>query len=279
MAVPGGTLADRALERLLRGPEKAVALARDVFGLVRAPEAVAERMAVALLGADPRVKRLPDGRWAVVTQAAGSPLIEDAAFAVVDVETTGSAAAGRDRVTEVAVVVVQGARCEMAIDTLVNPERPISPMVTALTRITNDMVRSAPTFDVVADQVLAELAGRVFVAHNVRFDWHFLRAEFQRARSLGMEGQKLCTVRLARQLIPGLPSYGLDLVADYFGIENPARHRAGGDALVTGLVLQRLLDLARGRGARTLLDLEQMQAKRKKRRKGKRRTSAPEDML
>ena len=279
IAVPTGTLADRAMDRLLRGPETAVALARDVFGLARAPEAVADRMAVALLGADPRVKRLPDGRWAVVAHAAGSPLIEDAAFAVVDVETTGSAAAGSDRVTEVAVVVVQGARCEIAIDTLVNPERPISPMVTAITRITNQMVQHAPTFDVVADQVLAALAGRVFVAHNVRFDWHFLRAEFKRARALGMEGQKLCTVRLARQLIPGLPAYGLDVVADYFGVDNPARHRAGGDALATGLVLQRLLDLARGRGARTLLDLEQMQGPRKKRRKGKRRTSAPEDMI
>lgn len=279
IAVPSGTLADRALERLLRGPEKAVLLAREVFGLVRAPDAVAERMAVALLGADPRVKRLPDGRWAVVAQAAGSPLIEDAAFAVVDVETTGSHAGGSDRVTEVAVVVVQGARCEIAIDTLVNPERPISPLVTSITKITNAMVRNAPTFDVVADQVLAELAGRVFVAHNVRFDWHFLRAEFGRARSLGMEGQKLCTVRLARQLIPGLPSYGLDVVSDYFGVANGARHRAGGDALATGVVLQRLLDMARGKGARTLLDLEQMQAKRKKRRKGKRRTSAPEDMI
>ena len=276
VAVPSGTLADRALERLARGPETAMLLARDVFGLVRAPEAVAERMAVALLGADPRVRRLPDGRWAVVTQAVGSPLIEDAAFAVVDVETTGSSAGGSDRVTEVAVVVVQGARCEIAYDTLVNPERPISPAVTVITRITNAMVRTAPTFDLVADQVMAELTGRVFVAHNLRFDWHFLVAEFRRAKSLGMEGQKLCTVRLARQLIPGLPSYGLDVVADYFGVDNPARHRAAGDALATGLVLQRLLDLARGKGARTLLDLEQMQVKR---RKGTRRTSLPEDMI
>lgn len=278
-AVPSGTLADKALGRLGWGPQTALTLTREVFGLVRAPAAVAERLAVALLGADPRVKRLPDGRWALVTQAAGSPLIEDAAFAVVDVETTGSYAGGRDRVTEVAVVVVQGARCETVFDSLVNPERPIPPPVVAITKITDQMVRHAPTFDVVADQVLAELAGRVFVAHNVRFDWRFLVSEFGRARSLGIEGQRLCTVRLARQLIPGLPSYGLDVVADYFGVENPARHRAGGDALATGLVLQRLLELARGRGARTLLDLEQLQAKRKKKRKGRRPRAAPEDMF
>lgn len=275
--IPAGTLADRALELMTGGPQSAGALSRLVFGMPRAPEAVAERLAVALLGADPRVRQLPDGRWGLVAQAAGSPLIEDVAFAVVDVETTGSRTGGSDRVTELAVVVVQGARCEIAYETLVNPERPIPAMVTAVTRITDAMVRAAPTFDEVADEVLNALAGRIFVAHNVRFDWRFVVAELKRARALGLDGQHLCTVRLARHLIPGLPSYGLDTLTEYFGFENPARHRAGGDALITGRVLQRLLDLARGRDARTLADLEAMQIRRKKKRKGKRGRSAPED--
>ena len=265
-AVPTGALADRAIELLLRGPESAAVLSRDVFGMARAPVAVAERLAVALLGADPRVRQLPDGRWGLVAAAAGSPLIEEAAFAVVDVETTGSRAGGSDRVTEVAVAVVQGARCEMLFDSLINPERPIPPMVVAITKITDAMVRNAPTFDLVADQLVSALAGRVFVAHNVRFDWHFVRSELKRAKSLGLEGQRLCTVRLARNLIPGLPSYGLDVVQEYFGVENRARHRAGGDALATAVVLQRLLELARGKGARTLTDLETMQVKRRKKR-------------
>ncbi len=276
-AVPGGTLADRALDLLAAGPQPAGELSRRVFGMPRAPVAVAERLAVALLGADPRVRRLPDGRWGLVAQAAGSPLIEDAAFAVVDVETTGSRPGGSDRVTEVAVVVVQGNRCELVFESLVNPERGIPPMVTAVTRISDQMVRAAPTFDLVADQVLDALAGRVFVAHNARFDWWFLKAELKRARAIGLEGQRLCTVRLGRNLVPGLPSYGLDAIAHYFGFENPARHRAGGDALVTGRVLQRLLELARGRDARTLADLEMLQVRRRRRKKGNRRTSAPED--
>ncbi len=75
-----------------------------------APRAVSERLAVALLGADPRVRQLEDGRWALVAEAQGSPLLEDCAFAVVDVETTGMRATGPDRVTEVAVVVLHGAR-------------------------------------------------------------------------------------------------------------------------------------------------------------------------
>jgi DNA polymerase-3 subunit epsilon len=177
------------------------------------------------------------------------------------------------------VVVVQGARCEIAFETLVNPERPIPAAVTAVTRITDAMVRRAPTFDEVADQVLGAVAGRVFVAHNVRFDWRFLVTELKRAKALGLDGQRLCTVRLGRNLVTGLPSYGLDTLAHYFGVDNPARHRAGGDAWTTGRVLQRLLELARGREARTVADLERLQVRHRRKRKGKRRRSAPEDFL
>jgi DNA polymerase-3 subunit epsilon len=278
-AVPSTTLADRALEALSVGPCSATALSRDVFGMARAPGAVADRLAIALLGADPRVRRLPDGRWSLVAAALGSPVLADCAFAVVDVETTGGRGRGGDRITEVAVVVVQGARHEMVLDTLVNPERPIPAMVTAVTRITNALVRSAPTFDRVADDVLGALAGRVFVAHNARFDWAFLASELGRARSLGLEGPRLCTVRLGRALVPGLGSYSLDSLAHYFGIANPARHRAGGDAMALGGILGRLLDLARGRDARTLQDLEALQVRRRSRRRGKRGRSAPEDMF
>lgn len=278
-AVPSGTLADRAVGLLAAGPQSADVLSREVFGLLRAPVAVAERLAVALLGSDPRIKRLTDGRWGIVSQAAGSPLIEDVAFAVVDVETTGSRAGGSDRVTEVAVVVVHGTRCEMVFESLINPERPIPAMVTAVTRITDAMVRAAPTFDQVVDALVDTLAGRVFVAHNLRFDWQFVTSEMKRSRALGLDGPRLCTVRLGRHLVPGLPSYGLDTLSDYFGLENEARHRAGGDAMATGRLLQRLLDLARGKGARTVADLERLQIKRKKKRKGRRRTSAPQDSL
>jgi len=278
-AVPVGTLADRAIELLTAGPQAAPVLTRQVFGMPRAPDAVAERLTLALLGADPRVRRLHDGRWGIVAQAAGSPLIDDAAFAVVDVETTGSHAGGRDRITEVAVAVVQGPRAELVYQSLVNPERPIPSVVTAVTRISDAMVRDAPVFGDIADGLLEVLAGRVFVAHNLRFDWRFIGIELKRARALGLEGQRLCTVRLARQLVPGLPSYGLDILSEYFGIENSARHRAGGDALATARMLGRLLGLARERGARTIADLERMQVKRKKKRPGRRRRSAPEDSI
>ena len=269
-AHPSRTLSDRVLERLGIGPQTSAALCDDVLGLAGAPIAVADRIAVALLGPDPRVRQLPDGRWSLVAEVQGSPLLDDCAFAVVDVETTGSRAAGGDRVTEVAVVVVQGPRLEMVLDSLVDPGRPIPAAVTMVTGITDAMVRSAPPFAEVADPVLAALAGRVFVAHNARFDWAFLTGELRRARDLALDGPRLCTVRLARRLVPGLPSCGLDTLTRWFGFENHARHRAGGDAMVTARLLSRLLGLAREAGARTLADLIALETARRRAAKRKR---------
>lgn len=256
-ARPDGTLVDRAVALMREaGPLEAGRLATDVLALPNAPRVVAERLASALLGADPRVRQQPDGRWALVAAVQGSPLLEECAFAVVDVETTGMAAAGEDRITELAVIVVQGTRRDVVFDSLINPGRPIPPRITELTGISDAMVAGAPRFAEVADAVLAALAGRVFVAHNARFDWNFVGAEVRRARDLVLDGPRLCTVRLARRLVRGEPSYGLGALARRFGLEFPARHRAAGDAIVTGMLLERLLAEARTRGMRTLADLE-----------------------
>ena len=250
-----GTLLDRVLETLRDGPRAAVALCHRVLGLPGASEAVCERIAIALLGADPRVRQLADGRWGLVPEAQGSPLLDECAFAVVDVETTGMRAGASDRITEIAVVVVHGGRREVVFDSLINPGRPIPPAVCAITSITNEMVRDAPTFADVADRVLAAVAGRVFVAHNARFDWGFVSAELRRAKAIALDGPQLCTVRLARRLIRNVRSCGLDNLTQHFGFANAARHRAAGDALVTADLLERLLRLAREEGACTLQDL------------------------
>jgi DNA polymerase III subunit epsilon len=261
-AHPEGTLIERVLRTLREGPQRASALCRAVLGLPNAPETVCDRVAVALLGADPRVRQLPDGRWGLVPEAQGSPLLDECAFAVVDVETTGMRAAGSDRITEIAVVVVHGGQREVVFESLVNPGRSIPATIRAITNITDEMVRDAPAFAQVADQVLAALAGRVFVAHNARFDWGFLSAEVRRARDLALEGPRLCTVRLARRLVQGVRSCGLDNLTRFFGFENNARHRAGGDALVTADLLAQLLCLARTEGARTLQDLAAIESRR-----------------
>ena len=269
-AHPESTLLDRVLAVLREGPRPAGTLCQGVIGLAGASDAVCDRIAIALLGADPRVRQLTDGRWGLIPEAQGSPLLDDCAFAVVDVETTGMRAGGGDRITEIAVVVVHGGRREVVVDSLVNPGRPIPPAICAITNITNAMVRDAPTFAEVVDQVMAALAGRVFVAHNARFDWGFVSAEVRRARDLALDGPQLCTVRLARRLVKGVRSCGLDNLTQHFGFDNPARHRAAGDALVTADLLARLLRLAREEGAHTLQDLSAIALRRRSRSSRKR---------
>src|SRR5262245_21210658 len=101
------------------------------------------------------------------------------------------------------------------------------------------MVARAPCFAEVSDTIMGALSGRIFVAHNVRFDWNFVEAELRRARALVLSGPRLCTVRLARRLVHGIQSCGLDALTHWFGWVNKARHRAGGDAMVTAYLLNR----------------------------------------
>ncbi len=246
------TLAERAVSYLREGPRAPVDIAHDVLGLARAQGVVAERLVAALLAADPRFSFDADGRWTTVPEPVlgGVPLAE-VRFAVVDVETTGLRARGGDRVTDVAVVHVEGSRVEVALESLVDPGIPIPGFITALTGISDELVRGAPRFEDLADQVVAALNGRVFVAHNARFDWAFVHAELERAGAYAPRVQRLCTVRMARALVPELERRGLDSVCHFFGLETDRRHRAGGDALVTAAVLRRLLARAEDRGIGT----------------------------
>ena len=149
------------------------------------------------------------------------------------------------------------------------------------------MVRHAPRFAELAERLLAVLSGRIFVAHNARFDWNFLSAELRRSRDLTLDGTRLCTVRLARRLVRGVRSCGLDNLCRFFGFNNRARHRAGGDALVTAELLARLLALAREEGARPLQDLSAIESRRARRRRRKRSAmptepradSCPEELM
>jgi DNA polymerase-3 subunit epsilon len=154
-------------------------------------------------------------------------------LAIVDLETTGTHA-GRDRITEVGVVRVDadaagGVPRVHEWSTLVDPEIPIPPEIQALTGITDAMVRGAPTFSRVADDIRERLADSVFVAHNARFDHGFLKHEFARIGA-AFSTRPLCTVRLSRRLFPDADGHGLDAVAARHGIDVPQRHRALGDA-------------------------------------------------
>jgi DNA polymerase III subunit epsilon len=235
---------------------------RDVLGIAQANRHTADRIAAALLTPDPRFARTSDGRWTLVTAgAAASPALDTCRFAVVDVETTGTRARRGDRIIEIAVVgsprgAAPGtADPQVLFHTLVNPGIPIPPFVGTLTGISEGMVREAPLFDAVVDGLLDVLRHTVFVAHNARFDWAFVTAEIERARGLVLLGPRVCTLRLARRLLPDLPRRNLDAVADRFGITIEGRHRAVGDAVAAARVLDRLVGMAKEQGAVTLGDL------------------------
>lgn len=253
------TLAERALQYLREGPRPPLDIVRDVLGLGMANRTVAERLADALLGADPRFSFDMDGRWTLVPEPMwhGVPL-SDVRYAVVDVETTGMRPLRDDRITEIAVVHVDGLRRTVVFSSLINPGRPIPWRIQTITNITDTMVADAPPFAAVAEQVLAALTGRVFVAHHARFDWAFVSAEVERARDYPIRMPRLCTVRLSRRLVPELERRNLDAVTRFFGVEIPpeARHRAAGDADATAVVLQRLIGRAVDRGLLTWEELE-----------------------
>jgi DNA polymerase III subunit epsilon len=166
-------------------------------------------------------------------------------YAVVDCETTGNRVYDGDRIMEVAVVHLDEGGARMAADFLVNPQRPISPYVSRLTGIRWEMVHEAPTFGDIAERIHEALDGRIFVAHNVRFDWRFLSMELQRVTGRRLRGEQLCTVKFARKLLPHLPRRNLDTLAWHYEVPIMGRHRAGGDARATARILQHMFADAR----------------------------------
>ncbi len=151
-------------------------------------------------------------------------------IACVDLETTGGHAV-RDRVIEAGIVLLRDGEVVEEFSTLVNPGMRIPRAIQQFTGITEEMVADAPPFAAVADQLLQRLEGRLFVAHNARFDYGFLRSEFRRL-DRRFRAPVLCTVRLSRALTPDIRGHNLDAVMQRYGIACDARHRALGDARV-----------------------------------------------
>jgi DNA polymerase III subunit epsilon len=275
-------LTEKAARYLEQGPADVVDLIGHICNLPAAPRIVAEHMAQAMFTGRPEFVVDPLGRWTLAemprkrTRAkpkAAQQLLSSLSWAVVDVETTGGPPPTH-RITEIAAVIVKGGEIQEVFETLVNPQRSIPPFVTRLTNISWDMVKDAPTFSAVVPALLEKLEGNVFVAHNAQFDWSFLSHEIQRTSGARITGNQLCTVRLARKLLPHLPKRSLDYVANYYGIEITGRHRAAGDAIATARCLLRLLDDAADRGCTTWEDLDKLQRHRASRKK-KRRSAWP----
>ena len=160
-------------------------------------------------------------------------------YAIVDIETTGGYAAANG-IIEISIQVFDGERIIEQFETLVNPHQNIPKYIQAFTGITNEMVADAPAFEEVAEKVFTFLHGNIFVAHNVNFDYSFIKSHLE-FYGYTLNAKKLCTIRLARQIFPGLPSYSLGNLCNSLGIELVNRHRAGGDAAATVILFRQLL--------------------------------------
>lgn len=160
-------------------------------------------------------------------------------FAVVDIETTGGFPQ-QHGITEIAIVLHNGSEVEGRYETLVNPHQPIPPFIANMTGISDAMVAAAPSFEEVAPYIFNLLKDRIFVAHNVNFDFSFVKHHLQEA-GFHLQTPKLCTIRLSRKVFPGYRKYGLGHLCRELGISIENRHRAGGDALATAQVLDMVI--------------------------------------
>ena len=160
-------------------------------------------------------------------------------YAIVDIETTGSYAAANG-ITEISIRVYDGTAVTEKFDTLINPGKPIPYYIQAMTGITDKMVTDAPTFEEVAEKIYNILHDKIFIAHNVNFDYSFVKAHLNKA-GFDLNNKKLCTVRLSRKILPGFPSYSLGKLCQSLDIKINDRHRAGGDAEATVKLFQLLL--------------------------------------
>jgi len=153
----------------------------------------------------------------------------DAPLAFVDVETTGGHPLYH-RIIEIGVVLARGDAIEESWTTLVDPGTWLPPTIQRLTGIDPDALHDAPPFRAIAGELAARLEGRLFVAHNARFDYGFVRNELKRAGH-AFDARLACTVKLSRRFYPGMPRHNLDALIAHHELPCAARHRALPDAM------------------------------------------------
>ncbi|MEY5046633.1 MAG: hypothetical protein RL713_1858 [Bacteroidota bacterium] len=165
-------------------------------------------------------------------------------YAIVDIETTGGNA-GSGSITEIAIIISDGKSILDSYTTLVNPLQPIPLFIEKLTGINDEMVSKAPTFSEIAKEVHELLQDKIFVAHNVNFDYSFIAHQLNQ-QGYRFNARKLCTVRLSRKVFEDLPSYSLGNLCRSLDIHVKNRHRAMGDAAATTELFHRIFEADRG---------------------------------
>ncbi len=160
-------------------------------------------------------------------------------YAIIDIETTGGRASD-SKITEIAIVLHDGEKIIDTWESLINPETYIPPFIVNLTGITQEMVKDAPKFYEVAKKIVEMTENAIFVAHNVRFDYSFIKEEFKKL-GYTYTRKQLCTIKLSRRTFPGLRSYGLSNLIRSLNLKNKNRHRAMGDTMTTVELFEKIL--------------------------------------
>lgn len=206
----------------------------------------------AAIGSDPHfLYDAATDRWSATVHTTLQRPIPDTEFVVVDLETTGLKP-GSAAITEIAAVRVKHGRLTEEFHALVNPRRRVPPAVTRLTGITDQMLHGQPPIDAVLPHFQTFIGSAPLVAHNADFDLAFLNFDAQRLMSGSLLNPTLCTLRLAKRLLPGLRSRTLGALAAQCGVSAPDRHRALGDARITAEVFLIFLEQLPACGVKTL---------------------------
>ncbi|MGH7933850.1 MAG: exonuclease domain-containing protein [Candidatus Binataceae bacterium] len=222
--------------------------ARELTGLLFSgagsdPE-IGARVIHGLLGTDPNFVFDCESRlWSLRKSACLKLPLDQARYVVVDLETTGGRAAA-GAIIEIGAYRMEGRRIGASFQSLVRPWMPIPRFITGLTSISNDMVCAAPPIEAVLPAFRDFLGDDVMVAHNAAFDHSFLDFEFRRLFGIGLTNPVLCTIRLARRLLPSVKRRRLDLLADHFGLSTEGRHRGLGDARMAAELLSIFIEIA-----------------------------------
>jgi DNA polymerase III epsilon subunit family exonuclease len=241
--VSDSTLVQETIDLLLDcgGSAPATEIADSVFKISHLDAELAGLLVADLVRDDHRFKVFDGQIVELLTPNVETQPLDELDFVVVDVEATG-AKTPPNRLIELGAYRIRDGRIVDEFVTLVNPEIPIPRFVASLTRITNEMVRDAPVFADVAPRWLEFVNDAVLVAHNAPFDTSFINHEISRVYpGHRMMNSHICTVKLCRRALPGLPNYRLETVANHFSIDICSRHRAGSDALATAEIFIHLL--------------------------------------
>jgi DNA polymerase III epsilon subunit family exonuclease len=253
--VPDAPLVEEAIKLLHSNGGRAAAtqVCADILELPDLDHSVASGLVAELIGEDWRLRLTDDGREVLaVCEDDECRALAETDFVVFDIETTGPKMPP-SRVMEIGAARVSDGRIVAEFQTLVNPRMPIPPFISGLTGIRDEMVTNAPAFEDVAGRWLDFAGTSVLVAHNAVFDVRFINHEVSNVfPGRRMMNSHICTVSLARQLLPDLKSFRLSALAEHFDVPHRTRHRAGDDARATARVFLRLLEHLDGHGVRDL---------------------------